>query len=172
MKVSASIRPGMMPGGEKPADRGIGQDAVHDHDDARRNDDAERAGRGGDGGRERGRIAALAHGRDHDRPDRSRIGGGRAGDAAIDHAGRDIDDAEAAPQPPKRSSARSMMRRVSPPSFMMPPATRKSGIEASEIELAPTKTCCANQDGGSGTRPRQMTTRVEIAIDQATGTPV
>jgi hypothetical protein len=40
------------------------------------------------------------------------------------------------------------------------------------MELAPPKTCCANQADGSGTKPNQMTASVEIAMDQATGTPV
>ena len=47
------------------------------------------------------------------------------------------------------------MRRVRPPSFMMPPATRNSGIAPAKSKSAPHKTCCANQDGGNGTRPRE-----------------
>ena len=97
---------------QRQADHDAGDDAGHEQlrdrdgaaggvgiDDrvvARRDDDA--LGRAADGqvDGEMVVVALLLHHRDHDRADRRGIGDGRAGDAAEEHRGEDIDHRQAA----------------------------------------------------------------------------
>jgi len=78
-------------GSKQAADRRIGDHAIHDHHHGGRNHDAKRSRRSRHGRGETGRIAAIAHCRDHNSADCTRIGRGRTGYAAIDHAGAYVD---------------------------------------------------------------------------------
>ncbi len=83
-------------GEEQFADGLVGDDAIEDHQDARRDEHAERAARGDDGGGERGGVLALEHGWDHD-PAHGRGGGGAgAGNGGEEHGSQHAHHAEPA----------------------------------------------------------------------------
>ena len=83
-------------GHEHLGDAHLSGDAVDDHGDAGRDDDADAAGRGSGGGGVGRVIAALGHGRDHEHAHGG--GGGRAGagDGAEEHAGKHRGDGQTA----------------------------------------------------------------------------
>ncbi len=83
-------------GEKQAAERLFGRYRVEDHGDRRRQQDAERAARRDDSGREAARIAALAHFRNAGRADR-RAGRGRGpSHGGEQRAGEHIGDAEPA----------------------------------------------------------------------------
>ena len=83
-------------GHEQPGDGCVCHDAVNDHRVARRDQDAERAARGGDG---RGVVLTVSggdHAGDHDAADGGCGGGAGAAERREDHAGEDGHHGEAA----------------------------------------------------------------------------
>ena len=85
-------------GDEQLADGGIGRHRVHDHDDRRRDQNAERAGGGDDAGAEPLGEPRPDHRRQKDRADRHHGRRARPGDGREQRARQDAGDAETAVQ--------------------------------------------------------------------------
>lgn len=80
---------------EQGADGGGSHDAVDDHGDGRRDDDADGPGRGLQGRGEPHVVAPLLHLGDHQGSDGRRVRRGGAGDPGEEHGGQDRDVGEA-----------------------------------------------------------------------------
>ena len=81
---------------EQSGDGRVGHDAVNDHGIARRDQDAERPARGGDGGGVVLAVSRADHAGDHDAADGRGSGGAGAAERREDHAGEDGHHGEAA----------------------------------------------------------------------------